>query len=90
MCLTCDLNYLKTQFTALGSTQPQYDVARFLAEWAVNAVDFRSRDSIMTEFNYNPTFANPTATISSWNPPSPTAPHQAAHAPCLAASGRNC
>ena len=51
MCLTCDLKYLNTQ---LGSTDA---TARYIAQWAVNAVDFKARDSIMTPFQYDPKFA---------------------------------
>ncbi len=39
------------------------DVARFLAQWAVNVVDFYDRDSIMTPFIYNPT----PFTSTGWN-----------------------
>ena len=48
MCLTADMNYLTTQ---LGNAE---EAARFVAQWAVNVVDFRDRDSIMTPFEYDP------------------------------------
>jgi len=56
MMLLADQDYLRSQ---LGS---QEKVARFLAQWAVNVVDFRDRDSIMTWFAYDP---NP---FDGWNP----------------------
>ena len=37
-----------------------------MAQWAINAVDFRCRDNIMTQFDYDPSFAAGTA--SGWNP----------------------
>jgi len=40
----------------------QEKVARFLAQWAVNVVDFRDRDSIMTRFAYD---VDP---FDGWNP----------------------
>ncbi len=59
--------------------------ARFIAQWAINAVDFRDRDSIMTPFDYDPTFAVPTATLTGWNA---ARRHRAIASG--AASGRNC
>ena len=62
MCLVADTDYLKTQ---LGSAD---EVARFLAQWAVNAVDFADRDSIMTRFDYDPKFADKTQSLAAgWN-----------------------
>jgi hypothetical protein len=61
MCMTCDLNYLNTQLG--GSTA----TASYIAQWAVNAVDFKARDSIMTPFDYDPTFADAAGTITGWN-----------------------
>ena len=53
--LVVNRSALKTQLnTILGSTATDEDVARYLAQWAVNAVDFRNRDSIMTPFIYDP------------------------------------
>ncbi len=46
--LLADRNYLVAQ---LGSDE---EVARYVAQWAVNVVDFRDRDSIMTRFDYDP------------------------------------
>jgi hypothetical protein len=39
--------------------------ARFLAQWAVNVVDFRDRDSIMTRFEYD---SDPFDNSGDWNP----------------------
>ncbi len=64
MCLTCDLDYLQKP-AQLGSSA---EVARSLAQWAVNVVDFQDRDSIMTPFDYDPTFADPAATPTGWTP----------------------
>ncbi|MBN2023001.1 MAG: hypothetical protein JW809_09415 [Pirellulales bacterium] len=36
-----------------GLTAPDKDVARQVAQWAVNVVDFRDRDAIMTPFEYD-------------------------------------
>lgn len=36
-----------------------------LAQWAINVVDFRDGDSVMTSFNYDKTF---NATTTAWNP----------------------
>ncbi len=60
-CLTCDLDYLKAKLDGADNT------ARFLAQWAVNVVDFKDRDSIMTPFDYDPDFVS--GDISDgWNP----------------------
>ena len=64
MCLTCDLTYLNTQFNDLSGAT----TARYIAQWAINAVDFKARDSIMTPFDYDPSFAVPGGTVSGWNP----------------------
>lgn len=41
--------------TGGGAVQSEEDVrARTLAQWAVNVVDFRDRDAIMTRFQYDP------------------------------------
>ena len=62
-CLTVDLDSFNSRFGDYTET------ARFLAQWAVNVVDFKDRDSIMTRFDYDPDFANPCGTISDgWNP----------------------
>ena len=66
MCLTCDLTYLNgpTAFNdATGAT-----TAHYIAQWAINAVDFKSRDSSMTRFDYDPTFAVAGGPISGWTP----------------------
>ncbi len=60
-CLTVDLEAFNTRFGNYAET------ARFLAQWAVNVVDFKDRDSIMTPFDYDPDFANPSSTISGWS-----------------------
>ena len=43
-----DLNYLDSRLGGRSGT------CRFIAQWAVNVVDFRDRDSIMTCFEYDP------------------------------------
>jgi hypothetical protein len=45
--LLADTRYLETR---LGNPEA---VARFLAQWAINVVDFYDRDSIMTPFEYD-------------------------------------
>ena len=52
-------------FTANTNGSPSPQQARELAQWAVNVVDFRDGDSIMTPFDYDETF-NPG--VASWNP----------------------
>ncbi|MGD0654825.1 MAG: hypothetical protein ABSA16_10810 [Thermoguttaceae bacterium] len=67
--LVVDRSALKTQLnTILKKTATNDDVARYLAQWAVNAVDFRDRDSIMTPFIYDPDPLNDFGT----NPTPPT------------------
>ncbi|NQU25200.1 MAG: hypothetical protein HQ567_28265 [Candidatus Nealsonbacteria bacterium] len=56
MWMTADAQFLTTQ---LGSAE---EASRFLAQWAVNIVDFRDRDSIMTRFRYD---VNP---FNGWEP----------------------
>ena len=68
MCLTCDLNYLNGQSTINGLPPGPAATARYIAQWAINAVDFRSPGSVMTSFDYDPTFANPGVSITGWNP----------------------
>jgi hypothetical protein len=75
-CLLVDRTNLRTRMQTLlnMTTLPtEDDAARFLAQWAVNVVDFYDRDSIMTPFDYDPNFAhdNPTTSggITGWNPP---------------------
>ncbi len=69
MCMTCDLSYLNT---SVGRVRTP--TARYLAQWAVNAVDAKARDSIMTEFDYDPLFANSSASLSTgWVPAGGTA-----------------
>jgi len=64
-CLTVDRTSLAGHF---GGDYER--AARFLAQWAVNVVDFRDRDSIMTPFDYDPDFADPNADITDgWMPP---------------------
>ncbi len=67
-CLTSDLAGLNTQLGGVDAT------AKYLAQWAVNVVDFEDRDSIMTPFDYDPAFANPAATITAWNVTPGTSP----------------
>lgn len=56
MMAVADLNYLDT------ITGSRTNTARMLAQWAVNVVDFRDRDSIMTRFVFD---ENP---FDGWNP----------------------
>ena len=51
---------------AVSNGTPAAAYARMIAQWAVNIVDFRDPDSIMTMFNYDPTPFDgwtPTATV---------------------------
>ena len=59
LMLLADTDYLKAQ---LGTDE---EVARFLAQWAVNVVDFYDRDSIMTPFPFDPDPFD----ASGWNAP---------------------
>ena len=61
MCLTSDLTYLNAKLGGSDKT------ARFLAQWAVNAVDFKDRDSIMTPFDYDPAWTTVGSSISDWS-----------------------
>jgi hypothetical protein len=54
-CLTCDVRGLVDQMQGLPADKKKR-AARFLAQWAVNVVDFRDRDSIMTPFHYDYSF----------------------------------
>ena len=85
MCLTCDLNYLNGQ-SINGQTAGPDATARFIAQWAVNAVDFKSRSSIMTPFDYDPNFANPAQTHHRLE----SAGRRRRHIAFGAASGRIC
>ncbi|GAB4133963.1 MAG: hypothetical protein Kow0040_17010 [Thermogutta sp.] len=58
MMAVADLDYLDT---LTGGSRLQ--TARMIAQWAVNVVDFRDRDSIMTRFAFD---ENP---FDGWNPP---------------------
>jgi hypothetical protein len=58
MMLLADLPTLDSR------TGGREQTCRMLAQWAVNAVDFRDRDSIMTRFEYD---VNP-FTAAGWNP----------------------
>ena len=51
--LLCDQTALQNRLSVGGVTATSADVARYLAQWAVNAVDFCDRDSIMTPFPYD-------------------------------------
>lgn len=55
MMLTLDERFRQNQAgwtTTAGSVDPK-EVARRVAQWAVNVVDFRDRDSIMTGFEFD-------------------------------------
>ena len=68
MCLTCDLKYLNAKFGT--GTAGIEATARYIAQWAVNAVDFKSPGSAMTPFDYDPQYANGAAiTLTGWTPP---------------------
>ena len=58
--LLCDQTALQTRLTAMGYTE---GVPHYLAQWAVNVVDFCDRDSIMTPFPFD---TNP---WDGWNEP---------------------
>ncbi|MBN2581158.1 MAG: hypothetical protein JXB10_19410 [Pirellulales bacterium] len=54
--MTIEQDAMKKQLKEiLHSSKPTTDqeLARYLAQWAVNVVDFRDRDSIMTPFEYD-------------------------------------
>lgn len=54
----------------LSSLTPQEQAAYVVAQWAINVVDFRDRDSIMTpfEFDLHPFVANDTSNpLATWN-----------------------
>jgi hypothetical protein len=46
---------IKTQLGNLGLPNSDPAVARFIAQWAINVVDFMDRDSIMTPFPFDET-----------------------------------
>ena len=50
--LLCDMDYLQTVCDD-GSGNGNKLACRYLAQWAVNVVDFRDRDSIMTRFTFD-------------------------------------
>jgi hypothetical protein len=52
-------------FVANTGGNPSPQQARELAQWAVNVVDFRDGDSIMTPFDYDEMFV---PDVASWNP----------------------
>ena len=68
--LLVDTDGLKAQLKAqFGGTPTGEDVARYLAQWAINVVSFRDRDAIMTRFDYDPNFAyanDPLHKITGW------------------------
>jgi hypothetical protein len=63
-CLTADRSKILAMLQTTNSSAAYSDVARFLAQWAVNVVDFRDRDSIMTRFDFDPKFADPSSDLS--------------------------
>jgi hypothetical protein len=83
--LLVDTDGLTAQLTAqLGRTATSDDVARFLAQWAVNVVDFRDRDSIMTPFIYNPTpFTSAGWNVATYHVGNPTAADATAGIPVV-------
>ena len=54
----------QTQYVAQGNQNQIAETAETLAQWAINVVDFRDSDSIMTKFSYDPTPFNG----GMWNP----------------------
>jgi len=58
------------QRTTAGTHDPAFFKARRIAQWAVNVVDYRDSDSIMTRFVFDP---NP---FDGWSPPAEPAPEQ--------------
>lgn len=58
------------QRTTSSTHDPAFFKARRIAQWAVNVVDYRDSDSIMTRFVFDP---NP---FDGWNPPAEPAPEQ--------------
>ncbi len=59
MMLLMDKDYMHPEWVDANGK------ARAIAQWAVNVVDFRDRDSIMTRFDYDPDPFD----ASGWNPP---------------------
>jgi hypothetical protein len=53
MMLFADQNYPWAQDSAMTAAMQQELTARRIAQWAVNVVDFRDPDSIMTPFEYD-------------------------------------
>ncbi len=45
----------QSQYVAQGNQNQIAETAETLAQWAINVVDFRDSDSIMTKFSYDPT-----------------------------------
>ncbi len=64
-------NYV-TQLRALrGLATTPDNVARFLAQWAINVVSFRDRDSIMIRFRYDPNPIKPGGWLVPLDPSQP-------------------
>ena len=51
----------------LDDQKKREERARWIAQWAVNVVDFRDRDSIMTRFDYDPDIFD-SSWSGAWNP----------------------
>lgn len=60
--LVCDLSYLDAKLPNPTGVEARENTCRFLAQWAVNVVDFCGRNSIMTRFDYSTDIRN------GWNP----------------------
>ena len=63
-CLMIAITH-KNDATLVASTSRRNDIARQIAQYAINVVDWRDGDSVMTRFAYDPSF---TLGSSNWSP----------------------